>query len=107
MSKEFKLTQEEIGKRVGVSREQVSNYMRLLSLPPKVLEALQKKELTYSHARLLLSLQDNARSESRAKGIAKKMSVAMLQDMVLDIDLPGRRVRRLRNRAERGGWIRM
>ena len=43
LSTEFKLTQEEIGKRVGVSREQVSNYMRLLKLPEGVIGALQKK----------------------------------------------------------------
>lgn len=89
LSKEFKLTQEQIGKRVGVSREQVSNYLRLLSLPPTVLESLHKKELTYSHARLLLSLQDNTQIAKVAQTVvAKKMSVALLQDMILNIDLP-------------------
>jgi ParB family chromosome partitioning protein len=89
LSNEFKLTQEQIGKRVGVSREQVSNYLRLLSLPPTVLESLHKKELTYSHARLLLSLQDNTQIAKVAQTVvAKKMSVALLQDMILNIDLP-------------------
>ena len=59
LSTDFKLTQEDIGKRVGVSREQVSNYLRLLKLPPEVQVALRKKELTYSHARLLLALEDD------------------------------------------------
>ncbi len=89
LSTEFKLTQEQIGKRVGVSREQVSNYLRLLSLPPTVLESLHKKELTYSHARLLLSLQDNTQIAKVAQTVvAKKMSVALLQDLILNIDLP-------------------
>jgi ParB family chromosome partitioning protein len=89
LSNEFKLTQEQIGKRVGVSREQVSNYLRLLSLPTTVLESLHKKELTYSHARLLLSLQDNTQIAKVAQTVvAKKMSVALLQDLILNIDLP-------------------
>ena len=37
LSKQFKLTQEQIGRRAGVSREQVSNYMRLLLLPEGVI----------------------------------------------------------------------
>src|SRR5271170_2606382 len=79
LSTEFKLTQDEIGKRVGVSREQVSNYLRLLKLPPAVLMALRKKELTYSHARLLLSLRDDNEIVKVAQvAIAKKMSVALL-----------------------------
>jgi ParB family chromosome partitioning protein len=89
LSTEFRLTQEEIGKRVGVSREQVSNYLRLLKLPPTVLEALQKKDLTYSHARLLLSLRDDSQIARVAQVvITKKMSVALLQDLVMNIDLP-------------------
>ena len=89
LSTEFHLTQEEIGKRVGVSREQVSNYLRLLKLPPEVKHALQKKELTYSHARLLLSLPDDTQITKVARVvIAKKMSVALLEEMVIDSHAP-------------------
>ena len=59
LSKVFNLTQEEIGNRVGVSREQVSNYLRLLNLPQEVQVALRQKVLTYSHARLLLALPED------------------------------------------------
>lgn len=89
LSTEFHLTQEEIGKRVGVSREQVSNYLRLLKLPPTVLMALRKKELTYSHARLLLSLEDDDQITKVAQmAIAKKLSVALLTELVMNIDAP-------------------
>ena len=85
LSTEFHLTQEEIGKRVGVSREQVSNYLRLLKLPAEVQVALRKKDLTYSHARLLLSLRDESQISKVARVvIAKKMSVALLEAMVTD-----------------------
>ncbi len=89
LSKEFKLTQEEIGARAGVSREQVSNYMRLLALPEGVIGALQKGKLTYSHARTLLHLRDNVQIWKYAqKAIEEKMSVAKLEDLVLGVSAP-------------------
>ncbi len=84
LSQIFKLTQEEIGNRVGVSREQVSNYLRLLSLPLEVQLALRQKELTYSHARLLLALPEEQIVKVARVVIAKKMSVALLTELVLD-----------------------
>src|SRR5208282_195670 len=86
LSTEFHLTQEQIGNRVGVSREQVSNYLRLLRLPLEVLNALRNKDLTYSHARLLLSLGDE--SQITKVAITKKMSVALLEEMVMNLSVP-------------------
>ena len=89
LSLQFNLTQEEIGKRVGVSREQVTNFLRLLKLPAEVQTALRQKELTYSHARLLLSLRDDNQIIKMARlVIAKKMSVALLEEMVIDSHAP-------------------
>jgi ParB family chromosome partitioning protein len=89
LSTEFKLTQEEIGARAGVSREKVSNFMRLLSLPEGVIGALQKGRLTYSHARVLLTLRDNVQIWKYAqKAIDEKMSVAKLEDLVLGVSAP-------------------
>jgi len=89
LSTQFKLTQEEIGGRAGVSRETVSNYMRLLALPEGVIGALQMGRLTYSHARVLLQLRDNARIWTLAKkAIEEKMSVAKLEDLVFGVSTP-------------------
>jgi len=89
LSKQFNLTQEEIGKRAGVSREQVSNYMRLLSLPEGVIGALQKGRLTFSHARTLLHLRDNVQIWKYAqKAMDEKLSVAKLEDLVLGVSVP-------------------
>jgi ParB family chromosome partitioning protein len=86
LSTQFHLTQEQIGNRVGVSREQVSNYLRLLNLPPLVTAALRKKELTYTHARLLLSLKEEDQIVKAAQvAIAKKMSVALLEELVMSM----------------------
>ena len=89
LSTDFHLTQEAIGKRVGVSREQVSNYLRLLRLPREVLDALRNGDLTYSHARLLLSLGEESQIVRVARlVIAKKMSVALLEEKVIDSHIP-------------------
>ena len=54
LSREFSLTQEQIGQRTGVSRESVANYMRLLKLPASVLEMIGQGKFGFSEARLLL-----------------------------------------------------
>src|SRR6266542_41458 len=54
LSREFNLTQEQIGQRTGVSRESVANYMRLLKLPESVLDLVGEGKLGFSEARLLL-----------------------------------------------------
>ena len=60
LQEEFKLTQREIASKLGKSRETVANSVRLLDLPPYVQEALQKGELSESHGRLLLAIDDPA-----------------------------------------------
>jgi len=87
LSTEFQMTQEEIGKRVGLSRESVSNYMRLLKLPFPVLEYLKRGDLTYSHARELLRLHDEKQILPVAlKAVKEKLSVFGLEDMVSDVN---------------------
>src|SRR5579859_2179650 len=54
LSREFNLTQEQIGKRTGSSRESVANYMRLLKLPQGVLDLVGQGKIGFSEARVLL-----------------------------------------------------
>jgi len=58
LSQEFKLTQSQIAQRIGVSRESVANYMRLLRLPGPVTEYVAFGRLTFSEARELLALEN-------------------------------------------------
>jgi len=51
LSKEFHLTQAQIAERVGVSRETVANYMRLLRLPQQVMGYLVSGRLSFSDCR--------------------------------------------------------
>ncbi len=54
LSRDFNLTQEQIGQRTGVSRESVANYIRLLKLPEGVLKLIGGGKLGFSEARVLL-----------------------------------------------------
>jgi ParB family transcriptional regulator, chromosome partitioning protein len=53
---EFGLTQAEVADRVGRSRVSVTNTLRLLLLPDRVKEALERGDITEGHARALLGL---------------------------------------------------
>ncbi len=60
LQSEFNLTQDEIGIRVGKSRPQVGNIIRLLQLPAEIQDALQLGKITMSNARTLLSLPSDS-----------------------------------------------
>lgn len=55
---EFNLTQDEIGDRVGKSRPQVGNILRLLLLEPEIQGALAQEKISASNARTLLSIPE-------------------------------------------------
>jgi len=86
LSTEFKLTQEQIGARVGLSRESVSNYMRLLRLPETVMEYLATDKLTFSDARELMMLNDE-KLVAKAADIAvkKHLSIEKIEDLVMEL----------------------
>jgi ParB family transcriptional regulator, chromosome partitioning protein len=58
LSQEFNLTQAQIAQRIGVSRESVANYMRLLRLPAELHESVALGRIGFSEARELLSLDN-------------------------------------------------
>ncbi len=59
LSNEFKFTHNEIAKKMGRSREYVSNSLRILALPEEVLNALSEGKLTEGHTRPILMLADH------------------------------------------------
>ncbi len=58
---ECSLTQEVLSTRVGKNRTTVTNYMRLLKLPPEIQVALRDGRITMGHARAILGVDDIAR----------------------------------------------
>jgi ParB family chromosome partitioning protein len=67
LAEEFGLAHEQIARRVGKSRAAVSNALRLLRLPPSVLELLRSGRLTAGQARPLLALDDPEEIERLAR----------------------------------------
>jgi len=89
LSREFGLTQEQIGQRTGCSRESVSNYMRLLKLPPEVQQLLAEGKLGFTEARVLLQLANPEGILHFAKeAVEKELSVAQLTALVNYANLP-------------------
>lgn len=66
------LTQDEVAKSVGRSRPAVTNALRLLSLSPRVLEMVEKGELSAGHARALLSVAEEEKQLDAANEVIKK-----------------------------------
>ncbi len=56
---EFKFTHNEVAKKMGRSREYVSNTLRILSLPEEILVALGEGKITEGHTRPILMLADH------------------------------------------------
>jgi ParB family transcriptional regulator, chromosome partitioning protein len=86
LSHEFNLTQEQIAKRVGSSRESVANYMRLLKLPDGVLELIGAGKLGFSEARVLLEalsyLDPSSVEEMARNAVASGWTVRELKSRV-------------------------
>jgi ParB family chromosome partitioning protein len=80
---DFGTTHEELADRIGRSRPQVSNTLRLLKLPPLVQRRVAASVLSAGHARALLALPDAAAMERLAqKIVAEGMSVRATEEAV-------------------------
>lgn len=58
MLEELKLTQEEVSEKVAKKRSTVTNYLRLLKLPPEIQLGIRARKLTMGHARALINIDD-------------------------------------------------
>jgi ParB family chromosome partitioning protein len=98
LSREFNLTQEQIAKRVGTSRESVANYTRLLKLPAGVLDMIGQGKLQFSEARLLLEasalLEPQGVEEMARKAVENGWTVKELKAQIdkLQVAEPQREV---------------
>lgn len=80
---ECNLIHEQLGERVGKNRSTVSNYLRLLKLPPEVQKGLKQKTLAMGHARALLGIEDVVLQIALSKEvITNKLSVRQTEALV-------------------------
>jgi ParB family transcriptional regulator, chromosome partitioning protein len=83
LSEEFQLTQSQIGERIGLSRESVANYMRLLRLPQSTMQLLAEGSISFAVAKELLKLDDKDQIAKAATQIAEKhMSFDQVERLV-------------------------
>lgn len=80
---EFGATHEELARRIGRSRPQISNTIRLLNLPAPVQRRVAAGVLSAGHARALLGLEDSAAQEQLAlRIVAEGLSVRATEELV-------------------------
>lgn len=80
---EFGCTQDELSERIGRSRPQISNTIRLMKLPPLVQRRVAAGVLSAGHARALLALADPAGMEELAQRIVNEgLSVRATEEIV-------------------------
>ncbi len=83
---ECDLKQEELGDRVGKKRSTVTNYLRLLKLPPDVQAAIRDGKLGMGHARALVNIENIDQLLDIFKRILKEdLSVRKVEDLVKNL----------------------
>jgi len=86
MIDECNLKQEELGSRVSKNRSTVTNYLRLLRLPPAIQASIRDKEISMGHARALISVENSDQQLYIYKEILKRgLSVRKVEELVRQI----------------------
>jgi ParB family chromosome partitioning protein len=80
---ECNLKQEQLGERVGKNRATVTNYLRLLKLPPDVQIAVRDNRITMGHARAIINVENPEQQLYIFKKIlAEDLSVRKVEELV-------------------------
>jgi len=79
---EVKLTHEQLSEKVGKDRATVTNYLRLLKLPPEVQLGLRQRTIGMGHARALIAINDPAKQvELYHRIVESQLSVRQVEDL--------------------------
>lgn len=86
MIDECSLKQEELGDRVSKNRSTITNYLRLLKLPPVIQASIRDNQISMGHARALISVEDSASQLFIFQEILDKdLSVRKVEELVRNI----------------------
>jgi ParB family chromosome partitioning protein len=90
MLDECNLKQEELGDRVSKNRSTVTNYLRLLKLPPAIQASIRDAQITMGHAKAILGLEEVDKQLYVHKEIVKNgLSVRKAEELVREIQKTG------------------
>ena len=87
MIDKFKLTQEELGNRLGKSRTHIANLLRLLNLDEILQGYVLRGELSMGHVRPLVTLEKEKSIEIAKRAYEEKLSVREVENIVKGIEL--------------------
>lgn len=80
---DFNISHDNLAKRVGKSRSNISNYIRLLNLPEEILSLVNTQALSMGHARALLTIKEpKVQKELARKCVEEKLSVREVEAIV-------------------------
>jgi len=89
LAHEFGLTQEQIAQKTGKDRATIANYLRLLRLPMETRMAIQLGQISFGHAKVMLTLDTPEKLIRVTKKILEDaLSVRQTEDLVFDINHP-------------------
>lgn len=90
LQEEFDLTHEEIAKKVGKSREYVSNTLRLINLPESVQQGLQQGRISEGHARTIAGIKNPAAQMALFDEVIKNnLSVRQIEQRAREVYVQG------------------
>ncbi len=79
---ECSLTQEDLSKRLGKNRTTVTNYLRLLRLPPEIQNGIKNRDVTMGHARALIAIdQPEIQLAIYQEAVKKGLSVRQVEEL--------------------------
>ena len=80
---DFNLTQEEVAKQIGKDRSTIANFLRILKLPKEVIKMVQKDELSFGHAKILVGLKEDEIIKRMAREtVDNSLSVRELEKLI-------------------------
>ena len=89
LMQECSLSTEKLAERVGKDRTTVTNYVRLLKLPPEIQIGIIEKRISMGHARALINCEPEAKQLKIYKLILEKdLSVRKVEELVKEDDAP-------------------
>ena len=95
---ECNITQEELGEKVGKDRSTVTNFLRLLKLPPEVQVALRDGFISMGQARAIINIDDKTKQLIILKEIIDKdLSVRQVEELVRSLNTKNVKTKKQKN----------